>query len=208
MDLREATARRRARTQGANATDGSGGHGRQRLWIKPRPLGALCSEFTKGHRSGGTACTVHSEFISAVSLVAGFIGRMNTGRAMPKITDPQQVKVTPEIQKWSSKRFGCPFLPNVFLKEFHESCAARGPKYKDAEQAFRNWITWSSPGQRFYRAGAWEEKLRRARKLEHGPRTSREPETVAGQYVERPRTERSSGEVARAALDKMRRAIT
>ena len=100
-----------------------------------------------------------------------------------KITNPLQVTVTDELRKWATDKWQQPYLPDVFLTEFHEHHEASGKKFKNAEQAFRNWISWSAPSGRYYRAEAWEAKLAKAKR--YGKRLCRPVDRVAGQSVDR-----------------------
>lgn len=127
-----------------------------------------------------------------------------------KITDPADVSITDDLRTWAAEKWGAPELPAQYLSEFQDSCAARGTKYKDAVKAFQNWITWSSPSGRYYKADVWELRLRNAKRVNNGQRLSKTPATIAGQYVDsrgrpthEPMTARTAPDVARAALAAM-----
>lgn len=126
-----------------------------------------------------------------------------------KIKDPLQVEITDQIQEWASRKYGAPHLPEFFLSEFHDHHQASGKKFADAEQAFKNWITWSAPGGKYYRADVWEDRLRRAKRKAYSERSSLPLFKVAGQYVndkgrptaEPPIAAKSSADVARKFLE-------
>ena len=128
-----------------------------------------------------------------------------------KITDPADVIITDELKAWAAEKWGAAELPAQYLQEFKDSCAARGMKYKDATQAFRNWVSWSAPSGRFYKADVWETRLRNAKRANQPKRAATEPARVAGQIVDQsgrvtaePMTARPAAETARAALAAIR----
>ena len=115
---------------------------------------------------------------------------------------PDSIQVDDAMREWAAEKWGLQFLPDVYITDWQDAARARGSLYADARQALQNWIRWSAPGGRFHRVHEWEQKCKAAKARENGQikRTSRKPETVAGQPIDDYSPTRPSSEVARAAL--------
>ncbi|CAB4188128.1 hypothetical protein UFOVP1165_21 [uncultured Caudovirales phage] len=125
-----------------------------------------------------------------------------------KKQNPKDVKVTDALRDWSVAKGWPMFLPDQFITDFHDRSEASGKTYANAEMAFKNQIRWSSPGQRFYSAQEWENKVRAAKAMERTPkRTSTPTDYVAGIPVNPGRQAVNASEIARAALAAARQSI-
>jgi len=121
---------------------------------------------------------------------------------------PKDVTVTDELRDWSVSKGWPMYLPDQYITDFHDRSEASGATYANAEQAFKNQIRWSSPGQRFYSAQEWENKVRAAKAMERTPkRTSTKPDTIAGIVINPGQQSVSIKNVALAALAAARQAI-
>lgn len=114
---------------------------------------------------------------------------------------PKDVTVTDHLRDWSVSKGWPMFLPDQFIRDFHDRSEASGKTYANAEKAFQNQITWASPGQRFYSAQEWETKVKAAKAMERTPkRTSTPPDMIAGRVVNPGRQTVNASDIAKAAL--------
>ena len=84
------------------------------------------------------------------------------------------------MMSWCRERCGLSMLPQaaqVDFREYHVEQIAQGKpkKYINWPRAFRNYIKWASPGQRFHAAKQWEQWLVNAKKLEGLGARQRQP---------------------------------
>lgn len=120
-----------------------------------------------------------------------------------KIRDPLLVTVTEELRAWATRKWGEPYLPDVFITEFHNHFSAQHKLFTDATRALQNWVHAESPAGIKHRPWVWEKALAKAKTINVSRRLARQPEYTPRGYV-MSRNERSAVDVARAAIAKLR----
>lgn len=122
---------------------------------------------------------------------------------MKRVTQhkPSDYTVTDSIREWSELKYGTPFLPDVYREDWVDAAIARGSTYADCERALMNWVRWSSPSGKFYRAQDWEQKLKAAKRMGQPARSVKPAQyTPNGPTEPMPEHARVAGRAALAAL--------
>lgn len=78
---------------------------------------------------------------------------------------PDCFTVSEQVRDWCLRKHGYRDLPDQFISDFRSHHAAKGSKYDDWDQAFKNWINWSSPSGKYYNAKIWENALEKCKRV-------------------------------------------
>lgn len=114
---------------------------------------------------------------------------------------PCDYQITDAIRDWSETKFGTPHLPDVYREDWVDAAIARGSTYADCERALMNWVRWSSPAGKFYRAQDWEAKLKAAKRMGQPVRLVKPAQyTPIGPTEPMPEHFRVAGRAALAAI--------
>jgi len=123
---------------------------------------------------------------------------------MSKTKLPDSYTVTDTHRAYCLGRWGFGELADIIFPVFRDHHKSKGTKYADWDRAFQNWIRWSAPGGRFHNTHEWDRLLVAAKNRIYGDRKRKTPGyDPRGPQPAKP-AERSSKEVARAAIAKIR----
>ena len=99
---------------------------------------------------------------------------MKDNKPKEKTYLPDDFKIEESVRLYTEVRWGIRHLAEQYLgefirhfKELKEKGDARAGKHANWNRALQNWIYWSSPGQRFYRAAEWEHRLHEAKQFDY-----------------------------------------
>lgn len=78
--------------------------------------------------------------------------------------------VTVDHRNYCAKKWGCPFLADVWLTDFIEIYLDNGYKHKDWNLTYKRFLRNNSPSGMYYKPDYWERMMQRAKQLQFGER--------------------------------------
>lgn len=78
---------------------------------------------------------------------------------------PEGFVASEQVKEWAYRKYGYRDLPDFFISDFRKHHAAKGTKYDLWHRALMNWVDWSSPAGRFYKADVWENALEKCKQI-------------------------------------------